>query len=161
MIHRDVSPHNIMIASDGTARLLDFGIAKASVAAHVTRENSFKGKIAYSAPEQREGGATQASDLFAFGVVLWELLAGVRMHQGASGSAEGDVSGENRGNAGERAEEQQVAGDAEAQAKSGQARARAHGRRLDGAIHGRIVGGRLALGQRGFSSLRRLACGGR
>ena len=88
IVHRDVSPHNIMIASDGTARLLDFGIAKASVAAHVTRENSFKGKIAYSAPEQLQGSAGQPSDLFALAVVVWELLAGQRMHQGASGERE-------------------------------------------------------------------------
>src|SRR5262245_41859035 len=59
IVHRDVSPQNIMISIDGSARLLDFGVAKATMAAHTTRENTFKGKLAYSAPEQLRGAATR------------------------------------------------------------------------------------------------------
>ncbi len=80
VVHRDVSPQNVMIATDGTARLLDFGVAKASMAAHVTREGTYKGKLAYSAPEQLRGHATKQSDLYALAVVLWELIVGHRMH---------------------------------------------------------------------------------
>ena len=80
VVHRDVSPQNVMIATDGTARLLDFGVAKASMAAHVTREGTYKGKLAYSAPEQLRGQATKQSDLYALAVVLWELIVGHRMH---------------------------------------------------------------------------------
>ncbi len=80
VVHRDVSPQNVMVATDGTARLLDFGVAKASMAAHTTREGTYKGKLAYSAPEQLRGHATKQSDLYALAVVLWELIVGHRMH---------------------------------------------------------------------------------
>lgn len=80
VVHRDVSPQNVMIATDGTARLLDFGVAKASMAAHTTREGTYKGKLAYSSPEQLRGKATRQSDLYALAVVLWELIVGHRMH---------------------------------------------------------------------------------
>ncbi|MEO6773801.1 MAG: protein kinase [Kofleriaceae bacterium] len=88
VVHRDVSPQNIMIATDGTARLLDFGIAKATMAAHVTRQGMFKGKLAYSAPEQIRGNATQQSDIYSLSVVLWELLVGHRLHHSAQSEGE-------------------------------------------------------------------------
>jgi serine/threonine-protein kinase len=88
VVHRDVSPQNIMVATDGTARLLDFGIAKATMAAHITREGMFKGKLAYSAPEQIRGQAIQQSDIYSLAVVLWELLVGHRLHHGAQSEAE-------------------------------------------------------------------------
>jgi len=87
VVHRDVSPQNVMIATDGTARLLDFGVAKASMAAHTTREGTYKGKLAYSAPEQLRGAATRQSDLYSLAVLLWELIIGHRMH-GAQSEAE-------------------------------------------------------------------------
>ena len=71
VVHRDVSPQNIMIATDGTPRLLDFGIAKATMAAHITREGVFKGKLAYSAPEQIRGQSRQRADVSLLSVVLW------------------------------------------------------------------------------------------
>jgi serine/threonine-protein kinase len=77
-----------MIATDGTARLLDFGIAKATMAAHVTRQGMFKGKLAYSAPEQIRGNATQQSDIYSLSVVLWELLVGHRLHNSAQSEGE-------------------------------------------------------------------------
>ena len=86
VVHRDVSPQNVMIATDGSARLLDFGVAKATMAAHVTREGTYKGKLAYSAPEQLSGKATRQSDLYSLGVLLWELLVGHRMHGSQSES---------------------------------------------------------------------------
>lgn len=82
IVHRDVSPQNVMIAVDGTARLLDFGVAKATLSAHVTREGTFKGKIAYMSPEQLHGTVTRASDIYSTGVLLWEALIGKRMHEG-------------------------------------------------------------------------------
>jgi eukaryotic-like serine/threonine-protein kinase len=88
VVHRDVSPQNVMIATDGTARLLDFGIAKATMAAHITREGMFKGKLAYSAPEQIRGQSTQQSDVYALSVVLWELIVGHRLHHTAQSEAQ-------------------------------------------------------------------------
>jgi eukaryotic-like serine/threonine-protein kinase len=88
VVHRDVSPQNVMIATDGTARLLDFGIAKATMAAHITREGMFKGKLAYSAPEQIRGQSTQQSDVYALAVVLWELIVGHRLHHTAQSEAQ-------------------------------------------------------------------------
>jgi serine/threonine protein kinase len=80
VVHRDVSPQNVMVATDGTARLLDFGIAKTALAANTTRAGVYKGKLSYSAPEQLRGAATRQSDLYSLSVVLWELLVGRRMH---------------------------------------------------------------------------------
>ncbi len=88
IVHRDVSPQNVMIATDGTARLLDFGVAKAADASHVTRAGMFKGKIAYASPEQIRGKATRQSDIYAVAVMLWELLVGQRMNPSSMGQAE-------------------------------------------------------------------------
>jgi serine/threonine-protein kinase len=88
VVHRDVSPQNVMIAADGTARLLDFGVAKSLMAAHITREGTYKGKLAYSAPEQLRGLATRQSDIYSLSVLLWELLVGHRMHRTAQAEAE-------------------------------------------------------------------------
>jgi serine/threonine-protein kinase len=88
IVHRDVSPQNIMVATDGSARLLDFGVAKASVAAHVTRKGTFKGKLGYSSPEQIRGDANKQSDIYSLGIVLWELLVGNRLHANTHGDAQ-------------------------------------------------------------------------
>ena len=80
IVHRDVSPQNIMVSLDGSARLLDFGVAKATMAAHVTREHTFKGKLAYSSPEQLRGAAVRQSDIYSLAIVLWEMIVGNRMH---------------------------------------------------------------------------------
>jgi serine/threonine-protein kinase len=83
IVHRDVSPQNVLVGVDGIARILDFGVAKAAVNAHVTRVGVFKGKIAYTSPEQLRGvDVTLSTDLYAAAVVLWEALAGRRLHPG-------------------------------------------------------------------------------
>jgi eukaryotic-like serine/threonine-protein kinase len=82
IVHRDVSPQNIMVGVDGIARLLDFGVAKATLSANVTRAGVFKGKLAYGASEQLAGRASCASDVYATSVVLWEALSGKRLHAG-------------------------------------------------------------------------------
>ena len=82
LIHRDVSPHNILVGADGTTRLIDFGIAKAQSKSQSTQDGQIKGKLAYMAPEQLVGGDVRASaDIYAMGIVLWELLAGQRLFE--------------------------------------------------------------------------------
>jgi serine/threonine-protein kinase len=79
IVHRDVSPHNVFLTRDGEVKLLDFGIAKTNRAA-ATRTGIVRGKAAYMAPEQLAGLEVDArSDLFALGVVLWEMLTGKRL----------------------------------------------------------------------------------
>jgi len=80
LVHRDVSPHNILVGTDGAARIVDFGIAKAAWRAHVTQHGQLKGKPGYMAPEQlRMGRVDRRTDVYAAGIVLWELLAGKRL----------------------------------------------------------------------------------
>ena len=80
LVHRDVSPHNLLVGLDGVARLTDFGVARAEVRLAATRDGQFKGKLGYMSPEQIAAGACdRRSDLFAMGVVLWEALAGRRL----------------------------------------------------------------------------------
>ncbi len=85
VVHRDVSPHNLLISVDGHVKLTDFGIAKARGVSSATREGIVKGKLAYLSPEQARGEeATERSDLFGAGIVLWEMLAGRRLFGGGS-----------------------------------------------------------------------------
>ena len=82
IVHRDVSPQNIVVGVDGIARLLDFGVAKAAVRLQQTRSGELKGKIAYMAPEQLERHeVTKLTDLYAMAIVLWEMLAGRRLFE--------------------------------------------------------------------------------
>jgi len=77
LVHRDVSPQNVVVGADGTARVLDFGIAKALQRNQVTTQGQVKGRTAYIAPEQLVGAAvTRQADVYSAGVVLWEALAG-------------------------------------------------------------------------------------
>jgi serine/threonine protein kinase len=79
VVHRDISPQNILISFDGSVKLVDFGIAKAADQATMTKSGAIKGKFAYMAPEQAAGKPLDArADLFAIGLVLYELLTGVR-----------------------------------------------------------------------------------
>jgi serine/threonine protein kinase len=82
VVHRDVSPQNVIVGADGVARVLDFGIAKAAGRAQVTREGQIKGKLAYMAPEQIRGQVDRRTDIFAASVCLWEALTGRRLHEG-------------------------------------------------------------------------------
>jgi serine/threonine-protein kinase len=82
LVHRDVSPHNLLVGTDGIARVLDFGVAKARGRAQTTRVGQLKGKLAYMAPEQLGGKVTRRTDVFAASVVLWEALTGTRLFKG-------------------------------------------------------------------------------
>jgi serine/threonine protein kinase len=84
LVHRDLSPHNILISREGEIKITDFGIAKAITSAVKTREGVIKGKLAYMSPEHAEGRSVDGrSDLYALGVVLWEVLAGERLFYAA------------------------------------------------------------------------------
>jgi len=83
IIHRDVSPQNVMISFDGEVKIMDFGIAKAAARSTKTRAGTVKGKCAYMSPEQARGkDLDPRSDLFAVGVIMWEMLTGRRLFAG-------------------------------------------------------------------------------
>ena len=83
VVHRDVSPHNVLLSWEGTVKVSDFGIAKARAASEATASVFIKGKPAYMSPEQANGQALDGrSDLFAVGIMLWEMLVGRRLFTG-------------------------------------------------------------------------------
>ncbi|HEX8790118.1 MAG TPA: protein kinase [Polyangiaceae bacterium] len=89
VVHRDVSPHNVLVGVDGVARVFDFGIARAAGRLTMTREGQIKGKLGYMAPEQLRGGTvTRQADVFSAGIVLWQMLTGERLF---AGDAEANV----------------------------------------------------------------------
>src|SRR5580658_7037504 len=82
VVHRDVSPQNILVGVDGVSRVLDFGVAKAVGRLQTTRDGQLKGKLAYMAPEQLKGRTTRLTDVYAASVVRWEALTNKRAFQG-------------------------------------------------------------------------------
>jgi serine/threonine-protein kinase len=88
IVHRDISPQNVLVGSDGVARVLDFGVAKAAGRMQTTREGQLKGKLAYMAPEQIGGEVTRQTDVYAAAIVLWEALTAQRL---LSGDNEGQI----------------------------------------------------------------------
>jgi eukaryotic-like serine/threonine-protein kinase len=93
IVHRDVSPQNVLVGVDGNARLTDFGVARATSRLSITRAGQLKGKVAYMAPEQARGEAAidHRADVFAAGIILWEVLGGKRLFK-----AEGEAQTLNR-----------------------------------------------------------------
>lgn len=88
VIHRDVTPENILVSFEGAVKLADFGLAKASGSVLTTRPGTLKGKYGYMAPEQLERSQVEPrSDVYAVGVVAYELLAGQRPFTGESDMA--------------------------------------------------------------------------
>lgn len=83
VIHRDMSPQNIMISFEGEVKIVDFGIAKAENQVEQTQVGTIKGKYSYMSPEQAEGAQLDArTDIFSVGILLWELLSKERLFVG-------------------------------------------------------------------------------
>src|SRR6202000_136849 len=83
IVHRDVSPQNVIVTFDGAVKLLDFGIAKAAHRASETKQGTIKGKVRYMSPEQvRSETLDRRADVFALGVMLWELTTGQTLYGG-------------------------------------------------------------------------------
>lgn len=81
IIHRDISPQNILLSFNGEIKIADFGIAKGAHRTHETKVSQVKGKYAYMSPEQAEGKAVDTrTDLYSIGIVLYELLSGKRLY---------------------------------------------------------------------------------
>lgn len=87
LVHRDVSPHNLLVTMDGRVKVVDFGIMKAAGKRSNTLTGQLRGKLTYMSPEQARGEPVdRRSDIYAMGVVLWELLAGARFYRGETES---------------------------------------------------------------------------
>ncbi|HEX8793143.1 MAG TPA: serine/threonine-protein kinase [Polyangiaceae bacterium] len=85
IVHRDVSPLNVLVTFDGQAKLVDFGIAKSADSSQETKTGILKGRVAYMAPEQAWGSVVdRRADLYAVGVMIWEAAAGRRLWPGKS-----------------------------------------------------------------------------
>ena len=83
LVHRDVSPHNILVGVDGISRIVDFGVARAEERIGTTRDGQVKGKLAYMAPEQTNNEPVDRRvDVFTSGIVLWEALTAKRLFRG-------------------------------------------------------------------------------
>jgi len=89
LVHRDVSPQNVLVGLDGISRISDFGVARAASRLAGTRVGQLKGKIAYMAPEQAAGDEQldRRADVFAAGILLWELLTGRRLFKASNDAA--------------------------------------------------------------------------
>lgn len=88
LVHRDISPHNVLVGVDGVSRLTDFGVAKAEKRLSTTRAGQLKGKLSYMAPEQASTGETdQRSDLFSTGILVWEALTTRRLFKAETNGA--------------------------------------------------------------------------
>ncbi|MBX3226168.1 MAG: serine/threonine protein kinase [Labilithrix sp.] len=88
VVHRDVSPQNILVGVDGVARVVDFGVAKATGRSYKTQTGEIRGKVGYMAPEQMFGEELDRRvDVYASGVVLWEALAGERLFNAPTDAA--------------------------------------------------------------------------
>ncbi len=83
IIHRDISPANIILSTDGIVKLIDWGLAKAKLGETETGEHQIKGKYGYVAPEYLDGNLSPRSDLWAVGIIIYELLTSRRLFDGA------------------------------------------------------------------------------
>jgi TonB family protein len=86
IVHRDISPPNILVSYDGNIKLTDFGVSKASIKMHQTIAGALKGKLLYMSPEQAKGEETidYRSDLYSVGIILFELITGEKLFLGTS-----------------------------------------------------------------------------
>src|SRR4051812_7727968 len=94
LVHRDVSPQNVLVSYEGEVKLIDFGLAASKLKVERTQPNVVMGKMAYMAPEQARGDPIDArADLFACGVLAYELIAGERFYEGMTANDIWQVAG--------------------------------------------------------------------